>query len=388
MNFKADIQELHDELIRLRRDFHTHPELGLQEVRTSQIVEQYLKDLGLEVNRCTPTGIIGLLKGGRPGKTVMLRCDMDALPVTEETGLPFSSETPGVMHACGHDGHLAMLLITAKMLTKYRAEINGAIKFLFQPNEEDAGAELMIEQGALENPRPDAVCGLHLWSPIPTGQIGIVYGPIMASSYYFKLVIQGKGGHGGSPHTAINPIDTAAHVLEAIKTFQSLEMDALTPTVISVCKIHGGTKEIIVPDEVELEGSIRCLHDNDAAVRERLAELIEGICQAYRCTCQLEFKCGNTMLNNDSTMTDLAIGVAEETVGREQIVTQGVSVMLGDDFAEFSRRIPGVYFFVGTASEEKQTCFAHHHPKFNIDEDSLAIGVEMQARLALAFLNG
>ena len=387
MDIRQEIAELEPEMIRLRRDFHRHPELGLREVRTSGIVEAYLKDLGLEVRRCTETGVVGVLRGAQPGKTILLRCDIDALPVQEETGLPFASETPGVMHACGHDGHTAIHLTTAKLLSQHRAELKGTVVFLFQTNEEDAGAELMIQAGALEDPVPDLVCGFHLWSPIPTGKIGLTAGPLMASSYYFKLTIHGVGGHGGAPHTAVNPIDAAGHVLEAIKTLHTLEFDATKPTVISVCKIHGGAKEIIVPDEVELEGSIRCLHHGDEAVRQRFRERCEAVCQAYRCTCDVEFKCGNTLLDNDEAATALAMDAAGRVVGRENILTHDVSVMLGDDFAEFSRRIPGVYYFVGTASEAAGSTYEHHNPHFNIDERSLSVAVQMQAEMALQYLS-
>lgn len=386
MDIRREAEEMKDELIALRRDFHRHPELGLKEFRTAQIIEDYLKNLGLSVRRCTDTGVIGVLEGGLPGKTVMLRCDIDALPVTEETALPFKSETQGVMHACGHDGHTAMHLITAKLLAAHREEIRGAVVFLFQTNEEDAGAELMIQAGALENPVPDAVCGFHLWSPIPTGKIGVVSGPIMASSYYFKITVLGRGGHGGAPHTAINPIDAAGHVLSAIKTLHTLHLNSTEPTVISVCKIHGGTKEIIVPDTVEMEGSIRCLHNQDAQVREKFENLCRAVCAAYGCSCEISFKCGNTLLSNDEAMTALLMDAAARVVGRENIQTRQISVMLGDDFAEFSNRIPGVYYFIGTASEEAASTYEHHNPHFNIDERSLETGVQIQLELVRAYL--
>lgn len=387
MDIRQEVQALERELIQLRRDFHQHPELGLEERRTAQNIEKFLTGLGLEVRRCTETGVIGVLRGARPGKTILLRCDIDALPIQEETGLPFASANPGVMHACGHDGHTAIQLMTARLLAGHQADIRGTVIFLFQPNEEDAGAERMIHAGALNDPRPDAVCGFHLWSPIPTGKIGVCAGPLMASSYYFKLTIHGRGGHGGAPHNAINPIDTAAHILSAIKTLHTLELDSTEPTVISVCKIHGGTKEIVVPDKVEMEGSIRCLHNGDAMVRRRFQEICETVCATYRCTCCLEFKCGNTLLSNDSFMTECALRAAEKTVRRENILTQGIRVMLGDDFSEFSRRIPGVYWFIGTASEEAHSTYAHHHARFTIDEASLAIGVQMQAELAIEYLS-
>ena len=387
MDIKREVKELEQDMIELRRTFHRHPELGLHEVWTSGVIERYLQDLGLDVRRCTDTGVIGVLKGDHPGKTIMLRCDIDALPVTEETGLPFASENPGRMHACGHDGHMALHLTTARLLSNHRDELHGTVVFLFQTNEEDAGAELMIEAGALDDPRPDAVCGFHLWSPLPTGTIGLIPGPIMASSYYFKMTIHGRPGHGGAPHTAVNPIDAAGHVLTAIKTLHTLEFDSTKPTVISVCKIHSGIKEITVPETLEMEGSIRCLHDGDQAVRERFRQLCTDVCSAYRCSCDIEFKCGNSLLNNDKAMTDLARGAAEKVVGRENILTDNISVMLGDDFAEFSNRIPGVYYFIGTRNEEVGSVYEHHHPHFVIDEASLPIGVEMQAEMVMSYLN-
>lgn len=386
MDLQQEIASLNDEMIQLRRDFHKHPELGLNEFRTSQIIEDYLKNIGLEVRRCTETGVIGVLNGSKPGKTIMLRCDIDALPVEEETGLSFESVNPGIMHACGHDGHAALHLTTAKLLANHKEDIAGKVVFLFQTNEEEAGAELMINEGALENPKPDAVCGFHLWSPIETGKIGIVPGPIMASSYYFKIIVRGRGGHGGAPHLAINPIDTASHILDGIKTLHTLEFDSTKPTVISVCKIHAGIKEIVVPEVLEMEGSIRCLHDDDEAVRLRFKEMCEGICSTYRCECDIEFVCGNTLLNNDHEMTALAVKAAEKSVGVDNILTRDVSVMLGDDFAEFSRRIPGVYYFIGTASKEANSEYAHHTPQFKIDENSLAIGVRTQAEIVLDYL--
>lgn len=386
MDVKREISKLQDELVSLRRDFHRHPELGLNEVRTSKIVEDYLKNLGLDVRRCTPTGIIGVLKGSRSGRTVMLRCDIDALPVIEETELDFISENDGVMHACGHDGHTAMLLIAAKILAQHKDEIKGTVVFLFQPNEEGAGAEEMVKHGALENPKPDAVFGLHIWSPVEVGKIGIISGPIMASSYYFKITVHGKGGHGGAPHTAINPIVTAGHILNAIDSLHTSELNSLKPSVISVCKIHAGVKEIIIPDDLTMEGSIRCLHKDDEAVRQRFSELVEGICKAYHCTCDIEYICGNTLLDNDEAMTELVLQTASDVVGPHNVKTKDIAVMLGDDFAEFSRRIPGAYFFLGTGNSQKGTDVEHHNCHFNIDEDSLPIGVEMHVKTVLNYL--
>lgn len=388
MNIKQEIDVLKQELINLRRDFHKYPELGFQEFRTSKIISDYLEKCGLEVRRgVAKTGVVGLLRGTKPGKTILLRSDMDALPVLEENDIPFKSVNKGVMHACGHDGHMAMLLIAAKILSNHKDEIKGNIKFVFQPNEEDAGAQIMVSEGILENPKVDAALGIHLWSLIETGKIGMVPGPIMASSYYFRLIIKGKGGHGGAPHRAINPINPAANIIQAIKTMQSDELDPLKPTIITVCKINCGTKSIIIPEKIELEGSIRCLHDGTEEVQERFEEIVKNICEAHKTTYKLEFKCGNILLNNDTRMTELVKEIAADVVGKENIKDSNVSVMLGEDFAEFTERVPGAFYFVGISDEEKETDYPHHHPKFNINEDMLPIGVEMHVRGALKYLN-
>jgi len=262
MRIKSEIEELKEELICLRRDFHMHPELGFQEIRTSGIVESYLKECGLEVKTgIAKTGVVGLLRGKNPGRTVLIRADMDALPIEEETDLPYKSVHEGKMHACGHDGHTAMLLVAAKILARHKDEIKGNVKFVFQPNEEDAGAKIMIEEGVLENPHVDASLGLHLWTPIESGKLGIAAGAIMASSDYFKLTITGKGGHGGAPHTSVDPVICATNIIQTVQSIQTREVDALKPTVITFCKINCGSSPIIIPDRIVLEGSIRCLYN-------------------------------------------------------------------------------------------------------------------------------
>lgn len=381
-----DVLACFEEAVRLRRDFHENPELGYQEFRTSKIVEEYLQNLGIETRRCASTGVIGILKGNSPGKTVMIRADIDALPVTEQTNLPFKSKNDGVMHACGHDGHTSILLMVAKILAKRKEYLQGTIKFVFQPNEEDAGAEDMIADGVLKDPVPDVILGQHLWSPIKTGRIGLVSGPIMASSYYFDLKIIGKGGHGGAPHKAVNPINAGVEVVQNLLKLTPTEFDVLKPTLISIGKFKGGSKNIIIPDTVEIAGSVRCLHNDDEAVRNRMKEIISSICTMMHCTYELSFKCGNSVLDNNDALAQICREAAKETVGEENIVTKDVSVMLGDDFAEFLRDIPGMYYFVGTANEEKGTNYEHHHAKFDIDEDSMLVAIEMQLRMAIKAL--
>ncbi|MGO1469067.1 MAG: M20 metallopeptidase family protein [Tissierella sp.] len=388
MNIKKEVAELKDELISLRRDFHKHPELGFEEFRTGKIVAKYLKDLGLEVEEgVAQTGVVGLLKGDNPGKTLMLRTDMDALPVEEETGLDFASLEKGKMHACGHDGHLSMMLIAAKILSKKKDKIKGNIKFVFQPNEEDAGAHVMIDEGVLEDPKVDAALGMHLWSPIESGKLGITAGPLMASSYYFTLTVNGMGGHGGAPHTAINPILPGIDMMKALQEMVVNEIDALKPTIVTFGKINSGTSPIIIPEKVVIEGSLRCLHDGSKEIQERFREIVEGIAKTSRTKARLEFKCGNTLLNNDEAITSLAKRAGKEVVGEENILDTDISVMLGEDFSEFSNEVPSTFIFVGVADEKKGTDYPHHHPKFNIDEDSLALGVEMHVRSALEYLS-
>ncbi len=388
MNIKEEVAILKEELINLRRDFHQYPELGFEEYRTSEIIAKYLEECGLEVKRnVAKTGVVGLLRGNNPGPTILLRSDMDALPVSEENDIPFKSLNEGLMHACGHDGHISMLLIAAKILSKNKDEINGNVKFVFQPNEEDAGAEIMIGEGILEDPHVDAALGIHLWSSIETGKIGIVPGPLMASSYYFKLVIHGKGGHGGAPHMSIDPISCAVNVMKSVETMQTKEIDALKPTVITFCKINCGSSPIIIPEKIEVEGSIRCLHEGTEEVQKRFEQIIKSICEAHRTTYDLEFKCGNILLSNDSKMAELVKNAGAKVVKEENIIDSNISVMLGEDFAEFSIRVPSAFYFVGIADKEKGTDYPHHHPRFNIDEEALHIGVEMHIQGVLDYLN-
>ena len=388
MNIDEEVKAFSSELIELRRNFHSHPEIGFKEFRTSGIIADYLESLGMEVRKnIAGTGVSALLKGHEEGARVLLRSDMDALPVREETGLDFASENEGVMHACGHDGHMAMLLVAAKILSSHTDRIKGSILFVFQPNEEEAGAEKMIEDGLFEDGLPDGALGIHLWSPLPTGTIGINAGPIMAASHYFYITVKGKGGHAGIPHKAVDPVDTAAKIVEDMQHLQTRELDALEePTVIMFTGIHGGSAPTVVPSEVELMGSIRFLHDREEFLHRRFEETVSHICSMTGTDHDLKIVTGNRLLSNHPELTELVLAQAENTVGRENI-SGNMRMMVGEDFAEFSRRIDSAFYFVGTGNREKGTDISHHHPHFNIDEDSLATGVKMHVRTALAFLD-
>lgn len=389
MNVKGEINRNLDELIQLRRYFHTYPELGFREFNTSEHISNYLEQIGLEVKTgFAGTGVTGLLRGNKNGRTLLIRSDMDALPITEDTGLSFSSKNDGVMHACGHDGHMAMLLVAAKILSYHKDEITGNIKFVFQPNEEDAGAEKMIADGAMEDPEVDAAMGIHLWSQLSTGNIGINPGPLMAASHYFYLTIRGKGGHAGMPHKAIDPIIAASKIIESVQLLQTRELDCLEEsTVIMFCNIHGGTSPIVVPEQVELQGSIRFLHDHGEMVEKRFEEIISHVCSMTHTEYELEIVVGNRLLSNDPEMTDLVMEEARKIVGQDRICTN-MKMMVGEDFAEFARKVKSAFYFIGTGNPQKRSTYSHHHPKFTIDEDSLPLGVEFHIATALSYLNG
>ncbi|PLX95118.1 MAG: amidohydrolase [Desulfuromonas sp.] len=385
------IAELNQEVITLRRDFHMHPELGFKEHRTAQVIETYLQNIGLETERKSETGVIGLLVGPRPGPVLMLRADMDALPVTEESELPYKSKNNGVSHACGHDAHMAMLLVAAKVLSECREKLTGTIKFVFQPDEEVAGASRMIKDGVLENPKVDAAMGLHIWSLIPSGRVSISSGVVMGGMDVFKMRIKGKGGHTGYPHEAIDPVIAAANIIQSVQAVQTREIDAQKPTVIMFGKLAAGEKSNIIPEEVYLEGTIRFLHDvkpdDPDSPTNRFIRICESVCQAFQCTCRIEIERENIPLVNDEKMTSFAKTVAKEVFGSPDVIDPG-RYIASEDFSEYSSRVPGVFTFLGCADKSKKSDMPLHNPRFNIDEDVLVKGVELHVRGALAFLKG
>lgn len=394
-DIKKVIALLKEEVIELRRDFHMHPELGFEEIRTSKLVYRYLKELGLEVQIIAGTGVVGLLRGHEPGPTVLLRAELDALPLQEMNSVPYKSVYDGKAHACGHDAHIAILLVAAKVLFNHRSRISGNIKFVFQPNEETAGspesgALEMIKAGVLEEPRVDGAFALHLWTPVESGKIGVVCGPIMAGNEEFELTICGRGGHTSSPQTAVDPIAAAAKIIEAVQTFQTREVDVFSPVSIMFGKVHGGTGRNIIPEKVELGGTIRYLLENEDEQKEILKKKIErtinGVCAAMGTNFEVKYIPSNPSVDNNPYIVDLVKSAAQETLGKEQNIVMHRS-MAGEDFAEFTRRVPSAFYFVGAKNEEKGCDFPHHHPLFNIDEDVLLTGVEMHVRTALKFLD-
>ena len=388
MEIKQEISQLEEELIGLRRDFHKHPELGLEEFRTAEKVSAYLEDLGLEVHRPTETGVVGLLKGDRQGPTLMMRADMDALPIQEANDVRYKSVHSGKMHACGHDGHTAMLLIAAKVLARHKNSIKGAIKFLFQPNEENLYADVLVEKGVLENPHVDAAVGIHLMSSLPTGTIGISSGAVMAGMHVFRLTVTGKGGHTGFPQDSIDPILTSASIIQAVQAVQTRESDIFKPTLIIFGKITGGSVYNAIAGKVEMEGTIRYLYDFGSnptlSPIDKFERHIKHICDAYRANYKLDILYSHPAVINDEDMTSLVAEAAKETVEAKNIVP--FITMIGEDFCHFANRVPSAFYFVGTGNPKKKTDYPHHHACFDLDEDALAIGVETNVRAALSFL--
>jgi len=388
-DLKSLVQDQKDAVIRIRRELHQIPEPAYTEEKTSAFVASYLRDQGMDVQTgIAKYGVVGLMETGKPGPTLMLRADMDALPIEEETGLPFASAHNGAMHACGHDAHMAMLLIAAKVLSKNRAAFAGTIKFVFQPNEEVAGALHMIEAGILESPIVDAAMGIHVWTPIPSGKIGITAGPVMGGLDVFKMAIFGKGGHTGVPEDAIDPVIAAANLIQTVQMIQTREISNLKSTIIMFGRICGGTKSNIIPDQVELEGSIRFLYkggpDSEEQPTERFQRVAEQVCRTHRCTCRIEIVHENIPLINDPGMVVLARQAAADVFGQESAVIDNVTIA-SEDFSEFSRRVPGVFMFLGAGNAAKGTTVSHHNPRFNIDEDVLVNGVAMHVQGALNY---
>lgn len=390
VDIKREVEALNDELIMLRRDFHMYPELGYEEFRTSEIIYNYLSELGLEVKKVAKTGVVALLRGSNEGKTVLLRADMDALPQEEKTGLPFQSVNRGKMHACGHDGHTAMLLIAAKLLTKNKDSLKGNVKFVFQPNEEEAGALDMIKEGILDNPKVDAAFGTHLWTPIESGKIGLASGPIMAATEEFELSIIGKAGHTSAPHTAIDPILAITNIIQSLQSIQTREINPLLPITIMIGKIHGGSGRNIIADRVDIGGTIRFLFPDEEKEKKillgRFERVIKGICEAMNVQYELKYIPSNPSLMNHSSMVELIRKASKETLGTEGDLVE-YRCMAGEDFAEFTHRVPSAFFFMGTGNVEKNTHYPHHHPMFDIDEETLKYGVEMHVRSVFNYLN-
>jgi amidohydrolase len=379
---------LTDQLVADRRHFHRHPELGFQERKTAAYVADRLAQLGIEHQTgVAQTGVVGLIRGAHPGRCVLLRADMDALPLTEETGAAYASQHPGVHHACGHDGHTAMLLAAAEILTQRRDQLHGTVKLVFQPAEEGpGGAKPMIEAGVMENPQVDACFGLHLSNDTPLGTLVVQGGALQASSDTFAIAVTGSGGHGASPHQTVDAVAVGAAIVGELQRIVSRELDPRDPAVITVGAFHAGSADNIIPQRAELRGTIRTLDPNvQDFVHRRLCEVTEGVASVARATAEVRISRLYPVTVNDESMANFARSVVEQVPG-VQVVGQPRPKMAAEDMSFFLNTAPGCFIFVGSANHERGLDHPHHSPLFDFDEAALPIGVEVHCRLALAYL--
>jgi len=387
-SFLEEAQNLFDYTRELRRDFHRHPELGFQEVRTASIVARELTALGLEVSTgIAETGVVALIEGAQSGPVALLRFDMDALPITEETGADYASQNAGVMHACGHDGHTAVGLTVARLLHAHRQDLKGTVKLVFQPAEEGlGGAPRMVAEGVLENPRPDVTLAMHVWNEKPLGWIGVTPGPAMAAAEKFKLWIKGKGGHGAAPHLAVDPVLASSHVITALQSIVARNVAPLQTAVISVTTVHGGEAFNVIPPQVEMQGTIRTFEPEvRQMVLRRFQEVVETTAAAFGCQAQIEMEALTPAVINDAKTAAMVQHLVKEVLPFSDLDV-GNRTMGSEDMAFMMREVPGCFIFVGSANPENALDAPHHHPRFDIDERSLVYGAALLASAAVEYL--
>ena len=402
-SIQQDILEIEDKLIEWRRDFHQNPELSNREFKTAEKIAKHLTDIGLQVEtNIAKTGVVAILEGDQPGKVIAIRADIDGLPVTERNDLDFKSEVKttflntetGVMHACGHDTHIAILMATAEVLSKHKDKIKGRIKFIFQPAEEgpppgeEGGAKLMIKEGVLENPKVDAIFGLHINSQTPVGTIKYKTGGIMASVERFVINVRGKQTHGSQPWSGVDPILISAKIIDGLQTIISREAELTNEAaVITVGKITSGTRFNIIPESSEMIGTVRTL---DPKMREmietRMKEMVEGIAKAYGGEASIIFQNNTSITYNDEELTARILPSLQTVAGEENVIIMKATTG-GEDFSFFQEKVPGVYFFLGGMTAGNTESFPHHTPDFMIDESGLLLGVKAFIQISIDYLN-
>lgn len=389
IDLHAAVRAQADALIATRRDFHRHPEMGFEEVRTAGIVAKHLNGLGLEVQTgIAKTGIIVLLVGDKPGPTVQMRFDMDALPIQEANTTDYISTNPGVMHACGHDGHTAIGMTVASVLNAHRSEIAGTLKFVFQPAEEgQGGARSMVAEGALEMPRHDVSLGLHLWNDKPVGWLAATHGPAMAASEVFEVQLTGKGGHGASPYQTLDPVVAAAQIITAIQSIPARNVDARESAVISVTTVHAGDAFNVIPQTATLGGTIRTFQP---AIREltlrRFREVVEGVAQAMGCQADITLRSITRAVINTPEVADTVLATARTLPELFTNFSTSERTMGSEDYGELAGDAPSCFFFVGSADPARGLDYPHHHPRFDFDEQALVNGATLMAMSAAKYV--
>jgi amidohydrolase len=387
-------EALRPKLIETRRDFHMHPELSNREERTARIVAERLRALGFDEVKTSVAkhGVVALLKGAKPGPVVAVRADMDALPINETIDVPYKSLVPGVKHACGHDAHTAVALGVAEVLSKMRDQIRGSVKFLFQPAEEGApagekgGAKFMIEEGALDNPRPLAIFGLHTTSELDAGKIGYRAGPAQASADGFVITVRGKMAHAADPEKGVDSIVVAAECISALQAIKSRRISTFEPAIITIGTIHGGTRPNIITDEVKMEGTVRTFsEDTRNRIEQLMRETLAGVTAAYGARFDLEYDRGTMVVVNDTTLAEQSLPSFRRAVGETNVV-EVPKRMGAEDFSYYQQVVPGFFFRLGSGNKAKGITAEAHTGEFDIDEDCLVVGVKAMAGVVLDFL--
>lgn len=390
---KEEAKAIREKITGWRRDFHRHPELSFKEFETTKAIARILDEAGIHGYKIgvsgVPTGLVVDIKGQRgPGKCVALRADIDALPVQEENNVSYKSEADGIMHACGHDAHAAMLLGAALLLKKHEAEFSGTVRLIFQPSEEagDGGAKPMIEEGVLDG--VDNIAALHVWQPITSGKFAFAYGTTMASSDKFEVLVQGKGGHGAYPHQTIDPVLTAATIICQLQGIISREIDPLSTGVISACTIHSGTASNIIPETAKIEGTVRALTpEMREYLHSSIARVAKYTAEAHRCQASARALNGYPATVNDLDSLKQALRVVSDMMGPDDLI-EVKSSMGAEDMGFFLEKIPGCYLYLGCAGEQNEFVYPHHNPKFDIDDSVLYLGTAFLTSYALDFLSG
>jgi amidohydrolase len=374
------VEALADAVVAVRRDLHEHAELSTEEHRTQALILERLRQLGLDdVRACADTGATGIVRGAKPGPNLLWRADIDGLPLVEETGLPFASREKA-MHACGHDGHVAIALAMAEAVQRSRDALAGSVRFAFQPAEEHVGgARRMIEDGVMEAPKVDRAFGLHIWAPVPVGEVRVAPGPVFAAATHLRIIIRGRGGHASAPHQTIDPIVVAAHAIVALQTVVSRAVDPEHAAVFTIGRIEGGVRGNIIPNEVMMSGTIRTF---EASVLKRVLtraeEILRGVTSAFGAEYQLDTSTLRAVVN-DAECAALVAGVASAFLGSEHVGEARTTG--GDDMSYFLEAAPGAYFMLGGGNVARGITWPHHHPKFDFDEACLPIGVELGLRI-------
>ena len=381
-------QDLVSDTVALRRDLHAHPEIAFEEVRTAGIIAERLRSLGLEPRTgLGGTGVVAVLEGARPGKTVLARADIDALPMPDDKAVDYRSTNPNACHACGHDGHTAILLTVARILSERKADLRGRVVFVVQPAEEIVqGAAAMLADGALDGLDADTAVGLHLSTMHPTGTVALRAGPAMAAADAFRLIVRGRGGHAAKPNETVDPIAIAAQLVTALQTLVARETDPVDQAVLSITSVHGGTAFNIIPEEVELKGTLRTFEaETRERHRHRIAALAEAIATGMRGSVVVDWRDGSPTVVNDESATERVRHVAEGIDGIDRVIV-AAQIMGGDDMALWLQRAPGCYWFVGARAGEA-SAFPHHHPSFDLDEAALPLAVELFTKVVLDALD-